>query len=195
MTRRWVENDWNHTMGWMDTFATQTHGQYKGCLAGPTLVPSSVSPVAPSQGLECSSGSLGFAPKVEFSECLKNHKLQKPSHKGKRESQQPDLALECHSPRAGHQCGLLAEPESSWTIITWASLRILIQPFSPWVKRERQREERREGGKGGGKKKMAIVLSLQDGIWNNVEFQNKYWTTCKLNFPGTSSWLFGVCLL
>ena len=136
----------------MDTFATQTHGQYKGCLAGPTLVPSSVSPVAPSQGLECSSGSLGFAPKVEFSECLKNHKLQKPSHKGKRESQQPDLALECHSPRAGHQCGLLAEPESSWTIITWASLRILIQALLT-LSKKRKTEGGEEGGRQGGRQK------------------------------------------
>lgn len=38
---------------------------------------------------------------------------------------------------------------------------------------QKETERGKEWGKGKRQKK-EVVLSLQDGIWNNVEVQNKY---------------------
>lgn len=129
---------------------------------------------------------------ISLLESLENSKLQKPSLKGERKSQRTYLTWEGHSLCAGEELQPLAEPKDCWVIISWTtSPRISRQPLSPPAKRKR----RREGRKDGGRQKEEIMLSLQDGIWNKVEIQNKYWTTCKLHFPGTFLLAFFVCLL
>lgn len=87
----------------------QTRGQHRTQAArlDTMLVPSSVSPAGPSQGLELiSSGSLVFAPKVASSERLRNSQVAETLLKGRKR------ASDAAWPRGGTALVL----ETSWDL-------------------------------------------------------------------------------
>lgn len=158
LPRRWAGNDWNHTMGWMDS----TKATWPVVLS----VPSSVSPAGLFRALNSTLALLGLHQRSW------KQKIAETLLKGRKREGATLLGLgttqsSCWTPaRTFNWSGteLDHHPEQSW-----ASLRVLEQPLSPPVKRERQREVRDRGNcalitrqhLGSGRNSKQILNNLQ----------------------------------
>ena len=170
-----IENDWTCPRRWRDTSAYRlTDSTDEECTWTQLCSPSRTI-LEPETQLSCictKSGILWVSLKQQVAVIL---------FKG-RKSQQPYLTLRWHSLCAGSKLDVhqLDIPQDIKT--------------APLTFSKKRKEE---GGKerGGRRQKEEIVLLLQDGIRNKVEIQNKYWTTCKLLFPGTFLLALGLFAL